>query len=106
VPRFLLQASYTAEGVQGIRQAGGTARRDAVAEMAQSLGGRMESFDFAFGEYDVYTIVDLPDQAAAAAAALEINASGAVALMTTVLMTPEDVDEASRRAVSYRPPGA
>jgi uncharacterized protein with GYD domain len=61
---------------------------------------------FAFGPTDVYATVDMPSQAAAAAAVLALGASGAAGTTTTVLITPEEVDEASRMAVTYRPPGA
>jgi uncharacterized protein with GYD domain len=106
MPKYLFQASYTPQGVEGIRSKGGSSRRDAVAAVADGLGGSLESFYFAFGESDVYTIVDLPDNEAATAIALTVNASGAVAVRTTVLLTPEEVDAAAGRSVDYRPPGA
>ncbi len=106
MPKYLFQASYTPEGVRGLRSAGGTSRREAIASLAEGLGGRLESFYFAFGDNDVHTIVDLPDQEAATAVALTVNGSGAVTVRTTVLMTPEEVDAAAQRSVDYRPPGA
>src|SRR5512133_1321342 len=106
MPKYLVEASYTVEGVKGIQSAGGSSRRDAIAAVAQGVGGRLESFYFAFGERDVYTIVDLPDNETATAVALTINASGAVKIRTTVLVTPEEVDAAAKRSVEYRPPGA
>ena len=60
---------------------------------------------FEFGDRDVLSIVDLPDDEAAAAVALIANASGGVTTRTTVLLTPEQIDEAAKRGVSYRPPG-
>jgi uncharacterized protein with GYD domain len=106
MPKFLFQASYTQDGVKGIQSAGGSARRDAVAQVAESVGGSLESFHFAFGERDAHVIVDLPDNESAAAVALTVNASGAVNVTTVVLLTPEEVDEAAKRSVDYRPPGA
>jgi uncharacterized protein with GYD domain len=105
MPRFLFEASYTLEGVRGVQSVGGTARRDAVAEVAESVGGRLESFDFAFGDRDAYVVVDLPDNESAAAVALTVNASGGVTVRTVVLLTPEEVDAAAKRSVDYRPPG-
>src|SRR5215212_8488808 len=105
MPKYLIQASYTLEGVKGVQRAGGTSRRDAVAKVAESVGGRLESFHFAFGDRDVYTVVDLPDNESAAAVALTVNASGAVTVRTSVLLTPEEVDAAAKRSVDYRPPG-
>ena len=106
MPKYLVEASYTVEGVKGVQSAGGSSRRDAIAAVAQSVGGRLESFYFAFGERDVYTVLDLPDNETATAVALTVNASGAVKVRTTVLVTPEEVDAAAKRSVNYRPPGA
>jgi uncharacterized protein with GYD domain len=105
MPKYLFQASYTAQGVAGIRSEGGSSRRDVVAAAAQGLGGNVESFYFAFGDTDVFTVVELPDNEAATAIALTVNASGAVTVKTNVLLTPEEVDAAARRSVDYRPPG-
>jgi uncharacterized protein with GYD domain len=106
MPKYLFQASYTAEGVKGVRSAGGSARREAVSHVAESLGGRLEAFYFGFGERDAYVITELPDNEAAAAIALTVNASGAVSVSTVVLLTPEEVDAAAQRSVDYRPPGS
>ena len=106
MPKYLIEASYTLEGVKGVQTAGGTSRRDAVAKVAESVGGQLDSFYFAFGDHDVYTIVDLPDNESAAAVALTVNAAGGAAVRTVVLLTPEEVDAAAKRSVEYRPPGA
>ena len=105
MPKYLFQASYTPQGVEGIRTKGGTGRRDALADTAGSLGGKLESFYFGFGDHDAYVIVDLPDDEAAAAIALTVNASGAATTETIVLLTAEQVDEAAKRSVDYRAPG-
>ncbi len=106
MPKFLFQASYTLDGVKGVQSAGGTSRRDAVAQVAESVGGQLECFYFAFGDRDAYVIVDLPDNESAAAVALTVNASGGATARTVVLLTPEEVDVAAKRSVDYRPPGA
>ena len=106
MPKYLFEASYTQDGVKGIQSAGGSSRRDAVAKVAQSVGGKLESFHFAFGESDAYVIVDLPDNESATAVALTVNAAGGANVKTVVLMTPEEVDAAAKRSVDYRPPGA
>src|SRR3954469_17060133 len=80
MPKYLVEGSYTLEGVKGVQSAGGTSRRDAVAKLAESAGGQLESFYFAFGNHDVYAIVDLPDNESAAAVALTAIAAGGVAL--------------------------
>lgn len=105
MPKYLIEASLTAQGVQGVQKEGGTSRRDAVSKAVESTGGSLESFYFAFGERDVYVIADFPDNESAAAMALTVNASGAVATRTVVLLTPEEVNAAAERSVQYRPPG-
>jgi uncharacterized protein with GYD domain len=103
--RYLIRASYTTEGVQGVLTEGGTGRRDAIGKLLADMGGTLESLDFAFGEDDVYVTVELPDNVSAAAVALTIAGSGAVRLQTTVLLTPEEIDQATKMHVKYRPPG-
>jgi uncharacterized protein with GYD domain len=106
MPKYLIQSTYTREGAEGIRSKGGIARRDAITDMAGSLGGELEAYYFSFGEYDVLAILDLPDDEAAAAVAMVVDAAGGATARTTVLLTPEQIDEASRRATEYRPPGS
>ena len=109
MPKYLVEASYSHEGFEGVRTKGGSSRRDAVAETAKSMGGKLEAFYFAFGEHDAVVLLDLPDNEAAAAVALSVDAAGGAATKTTVLLTPEEVDDAaerSRDAVDYRPPGS
>jgi uncharacterized protein with GYD domain len=106
VPKFLFEAAYTLDGVKGVQSAGGTSRRDAVAQVAESVGGQLECFYFAFGDRDAYVIVDLPDNESAAAVALTVNAAGGATVKTVVLLTPDEVDAAAKRSVDYRPPGA
>jgi uncharacterized protein with GYD domain len=101
---FLFEASYTFEGVRGVQREGGSSRRDAVAKAVESVGGRLESFYFAFGDRDAYVIADLPDNESATAVSLTVNASGAATVRTVVLLTPEEVDAARKRSVGYRPP--
>ena len=102
--KFLIKASYTAEGLKGLLKDGGTGRRAAVDKMLDSLGGKVEAFYFAFGEADVFVIVNLPDAVTAAAISFVINASGAVQSSTIPLLTPEEVDAACKKSVNYRAP--
>lgn len=69
------------------------------------MGGTLEAFYYAFGETDAYVIAEAPDNVSMAALALTINASGVAAVKTTVLLTPEEIDEAVKKTPSYRPPG-
>jgi len=106
VAKFLVRASYTADGAKGVQSAGGTSRRDAVAKMAEGLGGSLESFYFAFGDTDAYVVLDLPDNRTAAAASIAVNTAGAATSEVVVLLTPEDIDAAAKLSVDYRPPGS
>ena len=106
MPKFLIEASYTLDGVKGVQSAGGSSRREAVAQLAESVGGQLEAFYFAFGDADAYVIVDLPDNESATAVALTVNAGGGATAKTVVLLTPEEVNAATQRSVEYRPPGA
>jgi uncharacterized protein with GYD domain len=106
MPKFLFEASYSPQGVEGISSKGGSSRRDAVADMAEGLGGKLESFYFAFGDVDAYVTVELPDNEAATAVALAVNAAGGATVKTVQLLTPEEVDAAAKRSAGYRPPGA
>ena len=105
MPKYLFQASYTVEGLKGLLKEGGSSRRDAVAHAIESLGGTLEAFYYAFGETDVLGIVDLPDNVTATAFSLITNAAGTAQVKTTVLTTPEEVDQAAKKGVDYRPPG-
>jgi uncharacterized protein with GYD domain len=105
MPKFLVEASYTAEGLKGLLKDGGTGRREAVAAAAKSLGGKLEAMYFAFGKHDVVVIMDVPDNVAAAAMALAVNSSGGSLTRTTTLLTPEEVDQAIKKTVKYRAPG-
>jgi uncharacterized protein with GYD domain len=105
MPKFLFEARYTAEGAKGLEKEGGTSRRDAVKRHLQELGGTLECMYFAFGDVDAYVIVDLPDHASAAALSMAVNKSGAIATKTIVLLTPEEIDQASRKTLHFRAPG-
>lgn len=106
MPRYLIRANYTLEGLQGLLKEGGTGRRKAIETLTSNLGGHLASLDFAFGADDVYAICELPDDETAAAVSLRITASGAVTVQITKLLTPEQIDTAIDRELAYRQPGA
>jgi uncharacterized protein with GYD domain len=105
VPAYLWQASYTSEGVKGLLKDGGTKRKAAVKQVIESAGGKLHAFYFAFGKDDVVGIAEFPDHATATAVSLAVNAAGVVSFRSTVLITPEEMDAAAKKSVSYRPPG-
>jgi uncharacterized protein with GYD domain len=105
--RYLFQGSYSTEGIKGVLKEGGTARKAAVEAAVKAMGGRIEAFYFGFGDTDVYVIVDGVDNETAAALSMGIAATGALhGVKTTVLLTPEEIDKASKKTLSYRAPGA
>ena len=104
MPKYLFQASYTREGLGGLVTEGAAGRREMAENLAASLGGSVEAFYYAFGDSDLYAIADLPDDAAAAAVSLSVGASGTASIKTTVLVTPETIDEAIARTTDYQPP--
>jgi uncharacterized protein with GYD domain len=106
MPKYLITASYTAEGLKGLLKDGGTGRRAAVQKALEGLGGKLESIYYTFGDHDVIAIGDLPDNATAAAISLTVSASGSVRTTTTPLLTAEEIDAAAKKSVSYRKPGA
>ncbi|HEY8839158.1 MAG TPA: GYD domain-containing protein [Candidatus Dormibacteraeota bacterium] len=108
MPKYLIEASYSQEGLKGLVKDGGSGRRAAVEAASKALGGRVESMYYAFGTSDVYVIVDSPDNVSAAAFALAVGATGALAhYKTTVLLTTDEIDQAAKKSggAGYRAPG-
>ena len=104
--KYMWKVSYTEDGMKGILKEGGTSRRTTIEKLAANLGGTIESFHFAFGEYDAYLIGDFPNNVDVAAVGMTVGASGAARVETAVLLTPEEIDDAVERTVEYRAPGA
>ncbi|MYR41441.1 GYD domain-containing protein [Streptomyces sp. SID5910] len=105
MPKFLIQATYTAEGSKGLLKDGGSGRRAAVDQVVTGLGGKVEAMYFTFGEDDTMIIVDFPDAVSMAAVSLAVKATGGLRTRATPLLTVEDIDEAARREVGFRAPG-
>lgn len=103
--KYMFQARYTSEGAKGVIAAGGSARREAVSKAVASVGGKLESFYFAFGGVDAFVVADLPDDVTAAAMAMAVGASGTSSTTTVKLLTPEDMDKAAKMSIAYKPPG-
>jgi uncharacterized protein with GYD domain len=105
MPKYLIQASYTAEGLKGLQKDKASGRRTAVASAIETLGGKLEATYYTFGQDDVFVILDLPDNVAASALSLAVSASGLVRTKTTPLLTVEEVDKALAKNINYRAPG-
>jgi uncharacterized protein with GYD domain len=105
MPKFMISGSYVGDGIKGLLQEGGTKRKEAVEQLIEGLGGKVESIHFAFGDDDFFIIVEAPDNVKAAAGALIASSTGVVSPKITVLLTPEELDEVSKVSAPYRPPG-
>ena len=105
MPKYLIQANYVGEGLKGLLKEGGSGRRAAVEKLFGSVGGRIETFYYAFGDTDLFVIADVPDNVTAAALSLIVNAAGAATARITVLLTAEEIDAAAKKTPMYRPPG-
>lgn len=104
--KYLIRAKYTQAGVTGLLKEGGTSRRDALRDTIEGMGGTLNDLFYAFGDWDLFLVTELPDDETAAAVSLNISAAGALKVNITVLVTPETVDGAIRKSVPYRAPGA
>jgi uncharacterized protein with GYD domain len=105
MPKFLVQARYTIEGIKGLVNDSASGRRADVQSAVKALGGTVEAFYYAFGDEDVVMILDLPNNIKAAALGLTASGSGAVQVRTTPLLTVEEVDKALDVRMQYRAPG-
>jgi len=105
MPKYLCRFSYSTEGLKGLLKDGGSKRRAAVAEAVKSVGAKLEVFYYTFGEDDGILILDAPDNVSAAAISLAVNASGVGRISTSVILTPEEIDAATKKSVTYHPPG-
>ena len=103
--KYLLHGSYTEEGLKGLLKEGGTKRMEATKKAIESMGGKLEAYYYAFGDNDYYLIIDMPEKVNAITGVLVANATGTVKLKTTVLITPEEVDQAVEKTMDWRPPG-
>ena len=105
MPKYLIQGSYSVEGIKGVLKEGGSGRRAAVEAATKALGGKLEAFYFTFGGSDVVAIVDGPNNVAAAAFSMGVAATGTVRTTTTVILTPEEIDEAAKMTLKFRAAG-
>jgi uncharacterized protein with GYD domain len=105
MPKYLIQGSYTVDGIKGVLKEGGSGRKAAVEAAVKAMGGKLEAFYFTFGGEDVVAIVDGPDNVTAAAFSMGVAATGTVRTKTTVILTPEEIDQASKKTIAFRAAG-
>ncbi len=104
--RYLWKVSYTVEGAKGLLAEGGTSRKNTIQKVIKAAGGKLVTFDYAFGDDDAYLIAEVPDATDVAAISLAVAAAGGARVSTVQLLTPADIDKAAKKNVAYRPPGA
>jgi uncharacterized protein with GYD domain len=103
--KYLLEINYTLDGLRGVKSEGGSARVAAATSLVEGLGGKIDSFNFAFGGTDAYVTVGMPDDVSVAAAAMAVSAGGGATARTVVLLTAAQLDAAAEKQTTYRPPG-
>ena len=106
MPKFLIRAGYTAEGIRGLIKDKPSGRMAAVKKAVSGLGGKVESFYWALGDDDAILIVDMPDAESVAALTMTVAASGTSRSSTTRLLTDKEVEAAIGKSVAYCPPGS
>jgi uncharacterized protein with GYD domain len=104
--KYLLRVNYTAAGLKGLTSEGAANRVQYISAFAESLGGKVDTFLFALGDYDAYVILDAPDERAVTAASLAVGSSGHASISTITLLTADEVDDAIASMQGYRAPGA
>jgi uncharacterized protein with GYD domain len=105
MPKYLIQASYTAEGLKGVMKDKASGRKAAIEKAIASVGGKLESMHYSFGKYDVVLIAEAPDNVSVAALNFGVCATGLARTLTTPLLTIEETDKVVAKAVTYKAPG-
>jgi len=105
MPRYLITATYTAEGAKGLLEEGGSGRKTVIEKALKNMGGKLDAMYYAYGETDVVIIVDMPDGISLLSLSLAANASGTVKVKTTPLVTVEEIDAACKNSAAFWPAG-
>jgi uncharacterized protein with GYD domain len=105
MPKYLIQASYSADGLQGVMRDKASGRKAAVQKALKSVGGKLECMYYSFGNHDVVLVADLPDNISAAAVGFSVCSTGLAHTKTTPLLTVEETDKVIQKAVRYKAPG-
>jgi uncharacterized protein with GYD domain len=105
MPKFLFQATYSAEGVKGLERDKAVGRKAALSKAIESLGGKLEALYWAFGEHDWVLLADLPDNASATSFSLSVSGTGLLRVVTTTLVSAGEMDSAFQKKVDFQAPG-
>jgi|SRR5579862_461349 len=105
MPNYLHQVAYTTESWQALI-AQPQDRLEAVRTAIEKLGGKLVHGWFAFGDYDIVAITEMPDNISAAALAIAFAGGGACkSVHTTPLLNQQEAVSAMKKAAEsgYRP---
>lgn len=105
MPKYLVHAAYTAEGLKGLQKDKASGRKTAVSAAIEGLGGKLETMYYTFGDDDVVVIMEMPDNVSASALSLAISSTGLVRTKTTPLLTIDETDKALGKVAKYKAPG-
>lgn len=105
MPKYMIQGSYSPEGLKGLIKDKASGRLEAVSKALASVGGKLESVYFSLGDYDVVVLADVPDTVAVVALSAAISATGLVRTKSTPLLSIDETDKALSKVIDYRKPG-
>ena len=105
MPKYLVEATYTLDGLKGLSKDKASGRKAAISAAVKKLGGKLDAIYYCLGENDVILIADMPDHVTAAALSTAASAGGGARTKTTALLTVEEMDKALEKPNSYRAPG-
>ena len=103
--KYLINATYTAEGFKGVIKDKASGRKAAIEKALASVGAKLDGIYFTFGNQDVVLIVDAPDNATVMTVGLAACSTGLARTSTTPLLTIEETDQAIKKSVQYSGPG-
>ena len=106
MPKFLVEATYSAEGFKGLAKDKASGRKAAISAAVKKLGGKLDAMYFCLGDEDVILICDMPDHITAAALGSAACGSGMARTSSKLLLTVEEADKALSMPVAYKAPGA
>jgi uncharacterized protein with GYD domain len=105
MPKYLFQVNYVGEGAKALLKDGGSKRRAVTEKLFKSLGGSLDAYYYGIGDTDLYIIADFPNHTAVKACGLTVTATGTITTKATMLLTPEEIDEAAKLNPTYSAPG-
>ena len=88
MPKYISLVKYTSKGIENIKESPN--RLDAVKQLNESMGARVDAFYLTMGQYDIVMIVDAPNAATAAKIILKISSGGNVSTETLTAFSEEE----------------